>query len=214
MKFHIVPVTPYMQNCSILVCPDTHEAAFVDPGGDVDVLVAKVVSLGVTPTKIFLTHGHMDHISGAKALSEHYSIPIEGAHEDEKMLFESLPIWCQNVGFPHVDSFLPDRWLTQGDVIEFGNQTLDVYFCPGHTPGHVVFVHQGIKTAWVGDVLFQGSIGRTDFPGGDHQTLISSITQTLWPLGDDIQFVPGHGPMSSFGQERRTNPFVSDTVFG
>lgn len=214
MQYHIVPVTHYMQNCSILVCPDTNAAAFVDPGGDIDKLKNKIAELGVKPEKIFLTHGHMDHVSASKGLSEFYNIPIEGSHKGDAMIFETLPLWCQQAGFPHTDAFEPDRWLQAGDTVEFGNQKLDVLFCPGHTPGHIVFVHREIGVAWVGDVLFQGSIGRTDFPGGNHQQLLDSITQTLWKVGDDVKFVPGHGPMSTIGHERATNPFVADSRFG
>jgi glyoxylase-like metal-dependent hydrolase (beta-lactamase superfamily II) len=140
-------------------------------------------------------------------------VPIEGPHIEDRFWIDKLPEWCQKSGFPHADPFEPDRWLEQGDTIRFGNQTLEVFHCPGHTPGHVVFYSPEYKLALVGDVLFQGSIGRTDFPKGDHATLISSIREKLWPLGDDVVFVPGHGPTSSIGQERQSNPFVADSKF-
>jgi len=189
-------------------------AAIVDPGGDVERILQTVEKMGATVEKIILTHAHMDHCAAADLLRKQLNVPIEGPQEADTFWLEKLPEWCQMSGFPHADAFLPDRWLEDGDTVTVGEQTLQVLHCPGHTPGHVVFVHPQQKVAWVGDVLFQGSIGRTDFPKGNHEELIGSIREKLFPLGDDITFIPGHGPTSTFGQERRSNPFVADTRYG
>ena len=210
----IIPVTPFQQNCSILVCEQSNKAALVDPGGDVETLLQALDKLQVEPEKIFLTHGHMDHCGGADALRERLGLPIEGPHESDRFWIDQLPKWSEAVGMPPSPPFEPDRWLQQGDTVTFGEQQMSVLHCPGHTPGHVVFFLAAARLALVGDVLFQGSIGRTDFPMGDHDTLVQSIRERLWPLGDDVDFVPGHGPMSTFGQERRTNPFVADQRYG
>ncbi|MBM70997.1 MAG: MBL fold metallo-hydrolase [Haliea sp.] len=210
----IVPVTAYQQNCSIIKCLDTGRGALVDPGGDVERLLQAAEKMGATLEKILLTHGHMDHCAAADVLRQQLGVPIEGPEKEDAFWIDRLPEWCRMSGFPHADAFVPDRWLEQGDTVTVGAQTLQVFHCPGHTPGHVVFLHAGQRVAWVGDVLFQGSIGRTDFPRGDHDQLIASIRETLFPLGDDITFVPGHGPTSTFGQERRSNPFVADTRYG
>jgi hydroxyacylglutathione hydrolase len=214
MKYAIVPVTPYQQNCSILVCEETGKAAVVDPGGEVDRLVAALEELQVTAEKIFLTHGHMDHCGGADELRSRLGVPIEGPHVEDRFWIEQLPNWSEMAGMGKVEAFEPDRWLQQDDSVSFGAQQLSVKHCPGHTPGHIIFFHQQARLAMVGDVLFQGSIGRTDFPRGDHETLIASIVNQLWPLGDDVTFIPGHGPNSTFGQERQHNPFVADKRFG
>lgn len=214
IKVAIVPVTPYQQNCSVLMCEDTRKAAIVDPGGDIDRIMAAVEKLGASVEKILLTHGHMDHCAASAELREKLEIPIEGPQREDAFWIEKLPEWCKMSGFPHADAFEPDRWLEDGDTVQVGVQTLQVLHCPGHTPGHVVFLHEGQKVAWVGDVLFQGSIGRTDFPRGNHEQLISSIREKLFPLGDDITFIPGHGPTSNFGHERRSNPFVADQRYG
>tara|TARA_B110000977_G_C10946001_1_gene442764 strand:- start:177 stop:821 length:645 start_codon:yes stop_codon:yes gene_type:complete len=213
MKCAIVPVTPYQQNCSILVCEETKKAAVVDPGGDLEKIESALTQLDVVLEKIFLTHGHMDHCAIAAQVREKYGIPIEGPHVDDKFWIEKLPESCQMSGFPHADVFDSDRWLVEGDTVQFGNQTLAVRHCPGHTPGHVIFFNAESRVAIVGDVLFQGSIGRTDFPRGDHDTLVQSIREKLWPLGDDVAFIPGHGPTSTFGHERETNPFVADSRY-
>ena len=212
MRIAIVPVTPFQQNCSLLVCTETQRAAVVDPGGDIELIEQALAQTQSRVEKIFLTHGHIDHCGATAELRRRWSVPVEGPHREERFWIDQLPEQGQRFGFEHVDAFEPDRWLEGGDSVSFGAQTLEVRFCPGHTPWHVIFFHRALKLAIVGDVLFQGSIGRTDFPRGDHATLIRSITEQLWPLGDDVRFIPGHGPMSSFGAERRTNPFVGDHV--
>ncbi|WP_299775511.1 MBL fold metallo-hydrolase [uncultured Pseudoteredinibacter sp.] len=214
VKFQVIPVTPYQQNCSLLWCEKTMEAVIVDPGGDLDRIKQAVQQLGVKLVKIINTHAHLDHVGGVAALAEDLSLPIEGPHLEDDFWIQSLPNQAQMMGFPEANTFVPNRWLQQGDEIQFGEETLEVRHCPGHTPGHVIFFHRASKLAVVGDVLFQGSIGRTDFPRGDFDTLVKSIREQLWTLGDDVSFIPGHGPMSTFGQERKTNPFVSDKNFG
>jgi glyoxylase-like metal-dependent hydrolase (beta-lactamase superfamily II) len=208
MRFTIIPVTPYEQNCTLLVCEQTHKAALVDPGGDLDRLMDVVKQQGVTLESILVTHGHLDHVGGVAALSKQLSLPIIGPHLEDEFWIQALPEQCRMFGFPKSDSFVPSRWLKDGDSVEVGNEKLQVIHCPGHTPGHVVFYSASANLAIVGDVLFKGSIGRTDFPKGDYQTLINSIQLKLWPLGKDVAFIPGHGPMSTFGEEMRSNPFV------
>ena len=210
MKYSIIPVTPFQQNCTLIWCEATRQAAVVDPGGDLQLITAKVEELGLTLEKILLTHAHIDHAGGTAELAGAAGIPIEGPHKEDLFWIEGLPQQSQMFGFPEAEVFTPDRWLNDQDSVTVGNETLDVIHCPGHTPGHVVFYHRDSQLALVGDVLFQGSIGRTDFPKGDHPTLISSIREKLFPLGDEVAFIPGHGPMSTFGQERLSNPFVSD----
>jgi hydroxyacylglutathione hydrolase len=213
MKFAILPVTPYQQNCSILVCEETKRAALVDPGGDVPQLRSALEQLGVSLEKIFLTHGHLDHCAAAGEVRTEFGVPIEGPQREDKFWIDQLPEATRRMGFPPAEAFESDRWLEDGDTVSFGSQTLQVVHCPGHTPGHVVFFHPGVRVAFVGDVLFQGSIGRTDFPRGDFPTLVHSIREKLWPLGDNVAFVPGHGPTSTFGHERQHNSFVSDARF-
>ena len=212
MKFRVIPVTPFQQNCSLLWCEETLQGVVVDPGGDLEQIVATARQQGVTIAKILLTHGHIDHAGGAAELAARLGIPIEGPQKEERFWIDQLPAQGQMFGFGRVEAFTPDRWLNDGDEVHFGNVTLEVLHCPGHTPGHVVFFHAPSKLAIVGDVLFQGSIGRTDFPRGDHDALIHAIRGKLWPLGDDVAFIPGHGPMSTFGEERRENPYVGDGV--
>ncbi|NKF50276.1 MBL fold metallo-hydrolase [Shewanella sp. WXL01] len=214
MKYQIIPVTPFQQNCSVIWCKDTLQAAIVDPGGDIDRITTEVEKLGLTLVKILLTHGHIDHVGGAQALAEQQNIPIVGPHIDDSFWLENLPGQSKNFGFPEVGAFTPNQYLNDGDTVELGNQQLQVVHCPGHTPGHVVFYSASSKTAWVGDVLFRSSIGRTDFPQSNHQDLINSITKKLWPLGNETQFIPGHGPMSTFAEERQHNPFVADQLLG
>jgi glyoxylase-like metal-dependent hydrolase (beta-lactamase superfamily II) len=214
MRLLIVPVTPFMQNCSVLVCERTGKAAVIDPGGDLERIESALRSEGATLEKIFLTHGHIDHCGQAGQFAQRHRVPIEGPQREDRFWIEQLPSQGRMFGFPHLAAFEPDRWLEDGDTVAFGEQALEVRHCPGHTPGHVIFFHAPSRLAIVGDVLFQGSIGRTDFPRGDHATLVASITGKLWPLGDDIAFVPGHGPMSTFGEERAGNPFVGDAALG
>lgn len=210
MKIAVIPVTPFAQNCTLLVCEQTMQGAVVDPGGEVDKILAAVAEIGITLEKIFLTHGHMDHAGGTADLAARLKLPVEGPHLGDKFWIDAIPEQAKRFGMGAAESFTPDRWLADGDQVFFGAQTLDVYHCPGHTPGHVIFFNAAAKIAQVGDVLFHGSIGRSDLPGGDHDTLIRSIRQKLWPLGEDVVFVPGHGPLSTFGEERKTNPFVAD----
>jgi glyoxylase-like metal-dependent hydrolase (beta-lactamase superfamily II) len=212
MKAIVIPVTPFVQNCSLLCCEQTPSAVVVDPGGDLDRILAQAKREGVTIEKILLTHAHIDHAGGAAELARRLNVPIEGPQREDKFWIDALAQQGQMFGLPPAESFTPDRWLEQGDTVTFGNVELEVLHCPGHTPGHVVFFHRDSRLALVGDVLFQGSIGRTDFPRGDYQTLIRSIRERLWPLGDDVRFIPGHGPMSTFGEERHSNPFVADYV--
>ncbi len=214
MKYQIIPVTHYQQNCSLIWCEQTASAAFVDPGGDVDHLLSVIEGMDLTLTKIILTHGHMDHVGGAAQLAAHFEVPIEGPHRADEFWLDGLRDQAVMMGFPQVEPFKPNRWLEGGDRVEVGEQTLEVLHCPGHTPGHVVLVHRAQKLAFVGDVLFAGSVGRTDFPRGNTQQLLQSIREKLFPLGDDVKFVPGHGPMSTFGVERNTNPFVADERYG
>ena len=213
MKVGIVPVTAFEQNCSLLWCTKTMRGALVDPGGDIEQLKAAAAGQGVTIEKLLITHGHMDHCGMAGVLAKQLGVPIEGPNEADRYWIEGLTEAASRYGMQG-EPFEPDRWLADGDTVTVGDLTLDVVHCPGHTPGHVVFIHKPSHVAFVGDVLFQGSIGRTDFPGGNHQQLLDSITKKLFPLGDDIAFVPGHGPTSTFGHEKRTNPFVTNRRFG
>lgn len=208
----IAPVTPLAQNCTIVWCAKTMKAAVIDPGGEVPRLLAALEQHGLTLEKIWVTHGHMDHAGGTAALQEATGVPIEGPHPDDAFWIDQMEESGARWGMPEARIFKPDRWLQEGDTVTLGETRWEVFHCPGHTPGHVVFFNRQARFAQVGDVLFQGSIGRTDFPRGDHQALIDSITGKLWPLGDDVAFVPGHGPMSTFGEERRSNPFVADAV--
>lgn len=208
----IVPVTPLQQNATLIWCTETMRGAFTDPGGDLDRLLAVAREKGVTIEKLLVTHGHIDHCGETGVLARRLGVPIEGPHPDDRFWIELNPAVGAQYGVPGAEAFEPDRWLHDGDQVTVGNLVLDVYHCPGHTPGHVVFHHPPSKLAIVGDVLFQGSVGRTDFPRGDFGTLVHSITTKLWPLGNDTVFVPGHGPVSTFGRERQTNPFVGDAV--
>ena len=214
LKATIVTVTPYQQNCSIIKCESTGRGAIVDPGGDSDRILAAVEQMQVQVEKILLTHGHVDHSAAADPMRKEFGVPIEGPHEADRFWLEKLPDWTKMSNFPHADPFEPDRWLKGGDTVTIGAETLDVYFCPGHSPGHVIFVHAQQRVAWVGDVIFQGSVGRTDLPMCCHEALMSSIHETLLPLGDDLTFIPGHGPVSTLGQERQRNPFVMDARYG
>ena len=208
----VAPVTPLAQNCTIVWCARSKKAAIIDPGGEVPRLLQALKDHDLTLEKIWITHGHLDHAGGTAALKAATGVPIEGPHRDDAFWIDQMDADGARWGMPEARSFTPDRWLENGDTVQLGETEFEVYHCPGHTPGHVVFFHRQARFAQVGDVLFQGSIGRTDFPRGNHQDLIAAITGKLWPLGDDVCFVCGHGPMSSFGAERRTNPFVADEV--
>jgi len=204
-----IPVTPFQQNCSLIWSDNNRIGILVDPGGDLDKILQAVKKNEVQIEKIVLTHAHLDHAGGARIIADKLSAPIEGPHKEDKFWLDAMPEQSSKFGFPRVESFEPDRWLEDGDLVRFADQKLNVLHCPGHTPGHVVFFHES-NIAFVGDVLFMGSIGRTDFPRGNHDQLINSIVNKLWPLGDDVTFVPGHGPESTFGVERQFNPYVSD----
>jgi hydroxyacylglutathione hydrolase len=213
MQTSIIPVTPFQQNCSLIWCEATRQAAVVDPGGEIERILAVAEEEDLRLEKILVTHAHIDHAGGVAELAERCSLPIEGPQREDKFWIDLLPQQGTMFGIPPARSFEPDRWLEDGDHVEVGEIELLVRHCPGHTPGHVIFFSAADRLALVGDVLFAGSIGRTDFPRGDYTTLIRSIRENLWPLGDDTRFIPGHGPMSSFGRERKTNPFVGDHLF-
>ncbi len=208
----VAPVTPLQQNCTIVWCQKTRRAAVIDPGGEVSRLLSILSDQGLTLEKIWITHGHLDHAGGAAALKHATGVPIEGPHLDDKFWIDGIEEAGIKWGMPEAKGFIPDRWLNDGDEVVLGETKFEVLHCPGHTPGHVVFFHRQARFAQVGDVLFAGSIGRTDFPRGSFADLIASITGKLWPLGDDVTFVPGHNQISTFGAERRSNPFVSDEV--
>jgi len=214
LKALIVPVTPFQQNCSILWCTATRKAAVIDPGGGVDQILAAARQHGLTIERILVTHGHVDHAAAVADLAERLSVPVEGPERQDAFWIDALPEHGARYGMAYARSFTPDRWLEDGDTVTIGDLTLDVLHCPGHTPGHVVFIHAPSRFGVVGDVLFRGSIGRTDFPRGDHAALIRSIREKLFPLGDDITVLTGHGEPTTLGHERRTNPYVSDAAIG
>ena len=213
LKYQILPVTQFMQNCTLLWCDETNEAALVDPGGEMKRLLSVIADHGLTLSAIWLTHGHLDHVGAADEIRQATGCLIIGPHLADAFWLQALPAQSEMFGFPLTEAFVPDRWLEEGEMLTLGNQQLQVIHCPGHTPGHLVFLHQPSKLALVGDVLFQGSIGRTDFPQGNHGDLIASITDKLLPLGDDITFIPGHGPNSTFGRERLSNPFLTQPIW-
>jgi glyoxylase-like metal-dependent hydrolase (beta-lactamase superfamily II) len=214
LNIRLIPVTPLQQNCSLIWDETTKHAAFVDPGGDVEKLLGALEHFGLTLTRIWLTHGHLDHAGAAAALRERTGVAVEGPHRDDQFWLDQIEEGSRNYGIPGGRNVTPDRYFEDGDQLEFEGVKFDVSHTPGHTPGHVVIHNSDVKIAFVGDVLFAGSIGRTDLPRGNHQQLVDSITDKLWPLGNDITFVPGHGPTSTFGQERQTNPFVADKLTG
>jgi len=208
IQIMVIPVTPFQQNCTLVWDRATLKAAVVDPGGDVPVILDAIKQAGADVEKIVLTHGHIDHVGGAADLAEALGVPVEGPHEDDRQLIERVADQAQQFGLPDVKPVEPDLWLSDGDTITFAGRTFEVLHCPGHAPGHVVFFDREMRFALSGDVLFAGSIGRTDLPGGNHDVLISSIKTKLLPLGDDVSFIPGHGPASTFGHERQTNPYL------
>ncbi|WP_296872162.1 MBL fold metallo-hydrolase [Tibeticola sp.] len=210
-RYHTVPVTPFAQNATLVWDDATLQAAVIDPGGDLDRLLAEAQRLGLQLEQIWLTHAHIDHAGGAGELARTLGLPIVGPHPGDQFWIDALPEQSRMFGFPAAEAFTPTRWLADGDMVQIGGCTLQVRHCPGHTPGHVVFHSPQAQRAFVGDVLFAGSIGRTDFPQGNHAQLIDSIVTRLWPMGDDTVFIPGHGPESSFGRERRSNPYVGGT---
>lgn len=214
LQVRIIPVTALQQNCSLIWNEETKHAAFVDPGGDAEHLLGALDHFGLKLTRMWLTHGHLDHAGAAAELRERAGVAVEGPHKDDQFWLDLIEDTAQRYGVPGLRNVTPDRYFEDGDVLEFEGLRFEVSHTPGHTPGHVVICNKEMKIAFVGDVLFAGSIGRTDFPRGDMQQLIRSITTKLWPLGDDITFVPGHGPTSTFGHERRTNPFVADQITG
>ncbi|MFC5077990.1 putative metallo-hydrolase [Vibrio thalassae] len=212
LQYQVVPVTSFAQNCSIVWCDETMKGVVVDPGGDVKQLEMLIKELGVEVEQLVLTHGHLDHVGGTEPLAAALNAQIVGPHKADNFWLQGLENQSQMFGFPLTTAFEPNQWLDDGDTVKFGNQTLNVIHTPGHTPGHVVLFNEDSKVAFVGDVLFNGGIGRTDFPQGDYATLINSIKTKLWPLGNDVRFVPGHGPQSTFGHERASNPFVADEM--
>ncbi|RYY76675.1 MAG: MBL fold metallo-hydrolase [Gammaproteobacteria bacterium] len=221
LQYQIIPVTHYQQNCTLLWCDETMQAAVVDPGGNIERILSALVERKLTLVKILLTHGHLDHVGGTEALVRATQlsettppIPIEGPHKDDMFWINKLPQQAEMMGFSTPNNFEPTIFFNDGDEVGFGKIRLQIRHCPGHTPGHIIFFHAESKLALVGDVLFKGSIGRTDFPRGNYDDLVNSIRTKLWPLGDDVQFIPGHGPTSTFGQERLHNAFVADKNFG
>jgi glyoxylase-like metal-dependent hydrolase (beta-lactamase superfamily II) len=210
LSYLTVPVTAFQQNCSLIWDEQTRQAAVIDPGGDLEELLEQVERLDLKLEQIWLTHAHIDHAGGTGELASRLGLPIIGPHPGDQFWIDALPEQSARFGFPPALAFTPSRWLQDGDTVTLGSHTVQVRHCPGHTPGHVVFYSPELNRAFVGDVLFAGSIGRTDFPQGNFDQLIASIKTKLWPLGNDTVFIPGHGPESSFGRERRSNPFVAD----
>ena len=210
LQYQTIPVTPFAQNCSVVWCDQTLDAAVIDPGGDLDQILGFVQAKGLNLCQIWITHGHVDHAAATATLAKQLDLPITGPHPADQFWITGLPQAAAMYGFPKAEPFTPTRWLQDGDTVSVGQSTLQVRHCPGHTPGHVVFYSPEAKRAFVGDVLFAGSIGRTDFPQGNHADLIASIKTRLWPMGNDTVFIPGHGPESTFGRERLSNPYVAD----
>jgi hydroxyacylglutathione hydrolase len=208
MKIITIPVTSYAQNCSLIICRHSGKAAVIDPGGDIDKILDQAGKANCDIERILVTHGHFDHCGAALDLAEQLQIPIEGPHPDDDFLLKTLPEWARQSGFPPARVFTPNRWLHHGDLINVGASQLTTLHCPGHTPGHVVFFQPEANTAFVGDVLFRGSVGRSDLPRGNHRQLLESIHGRLLPLGDEVNFIPGHGPPSTLGRERISNPFL------
>lgn len=208
MDYHIIPVTAFAQNCSLIWCAATNQAAIVDPGGDAEKIIRTVAEKGVQVSQILLTHGHLDHVGAAAELAAHYGVQIIGPHKRDAFWLDALPVQSQMFGLAECAPVTPNRWLEEGDSVQVGDITLEILLCPGHTPGHIVFFDRAGRLLVSGDVIFNGGVGRSDFPQGDHQALIESIRVKLLPLGDDVTFIPGHGPMSTLGRERVSNPFL------
>jgi len=208
MNYQIIPVTAFSQNCSVIWCPETREAALVDPGGDAEKIVSVLSELDISIKQILLTHGHLDHVGAAAELAARFGVQIVGPHKDDLFWLDGLPMQSQMFGLAHCAPIAPDRWLEEGETVTVGNVTLEVLLCPGHTPGHVVFFDRAGRLLISGDVIFNGGVGRSDFPRGSHSDLIASIQNKLLPLGDDVTFIPGHGPISTLGRERISNPFL------
>lgn len=214
MKVIVIPVTPFEQNCSLIWDPNNRQGAVVDPGGDINQIIQQIEQHKIVVKHILLTHGHLDHVGGTTDLAKQLNVPVIGPHQADDFWLQALDKQSQMFGFGNIQPFRPHQWLNDGDKVQVGTFELDVIHCPGHTPGHVVFFEPTSQQAIVGDVLFNGSIGRSDFPQGNQQQLVNSIRNKLFPLGDAVTFYPGHGPTSTFGQERRTNPFVADHKYG
>ncbi|OOF36505.1 MBL fold metallo-hydrolase [Rodentibacter heidelbergensis] len=207
MNIEIILVTAFQQNCS-LIWDDEKNAAIIDPGGEAEKLIQRIEELGLNLKVILLTHAHLDHVGAAKQLKAYFKVEIWGSQEEDRFLFESLPEQAERFGLPHISAFLPDRWLHEGEVINIGDFQFDILHLPGHTPGHIGFIEQEKKVAFTGDVLFQGGIGRTDFPRGNYEQLISSIREKLFTLNDDMIIIAGHGPYTTIGREKVDNPFL------
>jgi hydroxyacylglutathione hydrolase len=207
-----IPVTPFQQNCTLLWCEATKRAVVIDPGGDLPDIERAIAEAQVSVDKIWLTHGHVDHVGGAAELKAKLNVPIEGPHRDDRYLLDHVVDTARMFGIDGVANVTPDRWLEEGERVEVGDLTFDILHCPGHSPGSVAFINAAQGLAIVGDVLFAGSIGRTDLPGGDHRQLLKSIRDKLLPLDDDVTVLSGHGPVTTIGRERATNPFIQEAV--
>lgn len=208
MEYQTIPVTAFAQNCSLIWCPETLDAAVADPGGDAETIKAAVAARGVNVRQILLTHGHLDHVGAAAELAAHYQVPLVGPQRADEFWLQALPTQSQMFGLDYCAPFTPDRWLEEGDVVRVGAIALEILLCPGHTPGHIVFFDRAGRLLVSGDVIFNGGVGRSDFPQGTHADLIDAIHRKLLPLGDDVTFLPGHGPVSTLGHERVSNPYL------